>query len=87
LMKNKQSLGWKVHTRGLLEEISSNFNAPQILIPIKILDNLLRQVAKRATEINDLKLNALMIRLTLYSIADPDSPDYNPKAISKILGE
>ena len=84
---SKQELGWRVHTTGLLKEIQSNFQTPMIIVPIKILDSLLREVAQRAIELNDKKLNALMVRLTLYSIADPDSPDYDNKAVSKILGE
>jgi len=84
---SRENLQWKVHTRGLLEEISTNPQCATLRIPIKILDGLLRQVAKRAIEINDEKLNALMMCLTLYSIADPDSPDYDGKRLSKLLME
>ena len=87
-MNEKILLGWKVHTTDLFEEISANFSHdPQIRIPLQILSNLLAQVAQRAIELNDSKLNKLMIRLTLYSIANPHSPDYNPEVVSKILNE
>lgn len=81
-------LGWKVHTTDLFKEISSNIkHNPQVRIPLQILQNLLGQVAQRAIELNDPQLNKLMIRLTLYSIADPNSPDYDYEAVSKILKE
>jgi len=81
-------LGWKVHVVDLFKEISANFkNDPQIRIPLQIIQNLLAQVAQRAIELNDPQLNKLMIRLTLYSIADPHSPDYDSEAVAKILNE
>jgi len=85
-LKQTKKLQWKVHTLELFKEISSNFrHNAQIRIPLQILQNLLAQVAQRATELNDPQLNKLMIRLTLYSIADPNEPDYDPKAIEEYL--
>lgn len=82
----REQLEWKVHTTELFKEILSNHpSCSQLIIPFKILSNLLAQVAQRATELNDPQLNKLMLRLTLYSIADPNDPDYNSEAVTKIL--
>jgi hypothetical protein len=81
-----RKLQWKVHTTELLQEIASNFpGVSQIVIPLNIFQNLLAQVAQRATELHDPTLDRLMIRLTLYSIADPTSPDYDPQVVAKLL--
>jgi hypothetical protein len=82
---NQETLEWKVHTHGLLTEILGNPECASLKIPLNILLDILRSVGKRASEINDPELNKLMIRLSLYSIANPDDPDYNPKLCSKIL--
>jgi hypothetical protein len=75
--EKKQKLHWKVHTPNLLKEIAGNNETGILRIPLNIFQDLLRQVADRAVEINDEKLNCLMIRLTLYDNADPASPDYS----------
>ena len=76
---------WKVHTPNLLKEILSNSQTEILKIPINIFGRLLFQVGERAKEINDLKLNRLMIRLTIYAQADPESKDYDPELCEKIL--
>ena len=78
-------IAWRVHTANLLAEITNNPTAWVLRSPLLIFDDLLRQVAKRAIEINDPELNKLMLRLTLYSVADPTSPDYDPKLVKEIL--
>lgn len=85
-MSKMKKLHWRVHTKGLLEELQSIIPTSYIVRDsLKIFDSLLRLVAKRAIELNDPELNRLMIRLTLYSIADPESPDYKPRTVAKIL--
>lgn len=81
------TLKWKVHVHGLLVEILSNPQCSSLKIPLNILLDLLKQVAQRATELNDPKLNELMIRLCLYSISNPDDPAFDADLVSKILGE
>lgn len=79
-------LGWKIHTSGLFEEIL--LNNPSCVIfksPLFIMRGLMAKVAQRAIELNDPQLNTLMIRLTLYSIADPKSPDYDPQEVNNYL--
>jgi len=83
-----EKLPWKVHTTELFKEISSNVrHNSQVRIPLQILQNLLAQVAQRATELHDPILDRLMIRLTLYSVANPSDADYNAEIVSKILNE
>lgn len=82
-----KSLEWKVHTHGLFQEILENPQCSTLKVPLNILLGILRQVAKRASEINDAELNKLMIRLCLYSIANPDDPEFDYEVISKILDE
>lgn len=78
---------WKVHTHGLFVEILNNPQCSSLKIPLNILLGLLRQVAQRATELNDPKLNELMIRLCLYSISNPDDPAFDADLVSQILGK
>lgn len=82
-----QNLEWKVHTTRLLAEVLQNPTCDVLRQPMVIMDNLLRQVAARAIELGDPELDKLMLRLTLYSIADPFSPDHDPEMVSRLLGE
>lgn len=80
-----QTLAWRVHTHGLFKEILLDHSNRMLEIPLNIMLDLLRQVAQRATELNDPKMNELMIRLSLYSVANPDDPEYNPKLVAEYL--
>ena len=71
-------LKWKCHTPNLFKEILVNKECAILLQPLRILLATLGEVAARAIELDDDKLNELMMRLTLYSCADPQSEDYNP---------
>ena len=83
-MKNDK-LQWRTHTANLLAEIMKNEGTAILKIPLNIFLRLLLDVAKRASEINDPQLNALMMRLTLYDVADPVSSEYDPKIVEKTL--
>jgi hypothetical protein len=77
---------WRVHTPRLLAEISSCSDQSSIYrVPLSIFGGILAEVGQRAAELNDPKLNALMCRLTIYTLADPESPDHDPEAMRKIL--
>lgn len=78
---------WRVHTYWLLREIVETGGQPILQKPLSILANLLAQVGERAAELDDPRLNALMLRLTIYTAADPDSPDYNPELVSCVMRE
>lgn len=76
---------WRVHTARILEEVLSNKGTWALRIPLLTLDNLLRQVAVRAIELDDPALNKLMVRLTLYSVGDPYSPDFDQSVITAMM--
>jgi len=82
---DENPIKWKVHTPNLLKEIAGNSGQTVLLQPLRILGDLLSQVGRRASEIDDPELNALMCRLTIYSIANPGSDDYDPAAVQQIL--
>lgn len=77
-------LNWKCHTPKLFEEILVNPGTAMLKQPLIIFRSILVEVAMRAIELNDDKLNLLMLRLTLYECADPLSTNYHPE-ISKQL--
>lgn len=84
-MKNKitenNTMSFRVDTLGLLNEIVDGGLRPNmgvLKIPINIFKDLLADVAYRATELNDPKLNILMLSLCLYEV----SPNDIPKAIN-----
>jgi len=76
---------WKIHTANLLDEIVNCSGQAILAKPINILGKLLALVGERAAEINDPRLNALMCRLTIYTIADPLSADYDPVAVRTVM--
>jgi hypothetical protein len=77
---------WKVNTPGLLKEIvNNNPSAVGLSTPIQIFAGLLGEVATRASELNDDKMNALMCRLALYEISDPYSKEYDEKLTKSII--
>lgn len=64
-------LRWKVHLPNLLKEISTSLRGASALkIPLLTLANILMLVSKRALELNDPELNALMMDLSLYEVED-----------------
>jgi hypothetical protein len=78
---------WRVHTPILFKEIDIYNQIENLKTPLLILGDLLYQVGERAAFINDPVLNKLMVRLTIYTIADRESEDYDPVAVKKILEE
>ena len=82
-MNRERTLSWKCHTPKLLEEVA--LNAAIFKVPLQILGRLLGQVAERAILLDDPQLNALMIKLTLYSCADPILKEYDPELCDKVI--
>ena len=74
-------------TPGLLEEVLSNNETSALRVPIMIFARLLASVAERASQLHDAELDQLMLRLAMYEIADPASPSYDAKKVSKLLKE
>lgn len=80
-----KSAQWKVHTANLLSEIANHSGQGILSIPLNVFGRLLFEVGERAAELNDPKLNALMCRLTIYEIADPLNPAYDPERVKQIM--
>lgn len=79
-------LEWRVNTPGLLKEmVEYTHEGGALAAPINIFRMILIEVAKRAIELDDPEMNKLMIRLSLYSIADPRSPEFDLKKCTKYL--
>lgn len=78
-------LHWKVHTPNLLQEILENPQTSILKVPLNIFGKLLYAVGRRASQLNDDELNALMVRLTIYEISDPSSAEYDLKTVNEIL--
>lgn len=76
---------WRVHTAKLLAEVMENPSCDILRQPLTIMDDLLREVAARAIELDDPVLTRLMLQLTLYSVADPMSPDHDPGLVNELL--
>lgn len=78
---------WRVNTGQLFKEILINSEMREMRIPLNIFKGILISVGKRASELNDPKLNALMCRLSIYDISDPLCPEYDEKLTRKIIEE
>mgnify|MGYP003677745285 CR=1 FL=1 len=78
-----------VHTVRLLDEIQNNATRPKdmaaLQIPFDYFRSLLHEVAQRCTEINDPVLDILMIKMTMYSVANPDMPDFDQEVVKQYL--
>ena len=85
--KTGARLHWKVHTYGLLREILTNTGTGILRVPLGIFGQLLFAVGERAAELNDPQLNALMVRLAIYTCADPESPDFDQALCKRVLAE
>jgi len=80
-----RKLEWRVHTPNLLQHIIDIPMPGMLGVPLNVFARLLMQVGQRAAELNDEKLNKLMMQLTIYSAADPQSEDYNQEAVDYYL--
>lgn len=84
-MTGVYDLPWRVHTPNLTEEVLRNPTASILMQPMNIFRRILCEVAERASELNDDKMNALMMRLTLYEVSDPSSPQYDRQLVEETL--
>lgn len=75
---------WRVHTPNLLKEICINPQLGPAATALAIFAKILFALADRARELNDEELNSICLRLTLFSQSDPQSADYNEKALKLI---
>lgn len=65
------------------DDAEGDFN--MFTIPMSIFCETLAKVGQRAGELNDPQMNALMCRLTIYSVSDPTSEDYNAELTQQII--
>lgn len=84
-METDLNLHWRVNTPGLLREILKNNGTEILRVPLQVFGDILAKVGERAAELNDPALNALMCRLAIYSVADPESPDYDAGVVHQVL--
>lgn len=82
-VKKDKNLKWRVDTPSLLAEICNNPGVAILKIPLNIFRIKLIELAECAIRINDPELNVIMLRLALYEEGNPNSKEYNPKAISQ----
>lgn len=86
---DKTGLYWKIHLPNMLQEIAQN-GGPGVYtlkIPLQILGSILYELGEVASEINNPQLNAIMMQLTIYSIADPESSEYKPGFATKYMNQ
>lgn len=76
-MEKDKALEWRVNTPGLLNEILINEGTSILVKPLQIFSNILAEVGERASKIDDLELNKLMLRLAIYEMGDPNHPNYS----------
>lgn len=83
----KPELEFRINSPAFLKEIfNNNPTLGRVLFaPANIFQNYLYQIAERASQLNDPKLNAIMCQMSLYEIADPYSSEYNQEATNKII--
>jgi len=85
MISNTKRLGWRCHTPNLIHEIGDCNELGPVVPALRIFQTLLVQLSEVAIEIDNPKLNSMMVRLTLYSAGEPSNPDYNAKQIYEIL--
>ena len=84
-MKNIQK-HVKVNTPGIFREIVEfNDGCAIFATPLMWTKAILAEVAERAIELNDPVLLAHMMRLSLLSVSDPESPDFDQKLVSNYI--
>ena len=86
MAKKEYKLVWKCDIPSLFSHIGNHSSAASMLqMPLMIASRILAEVAIRAAELNDPKLNALMCRLALYEVADQHSKNYDEKTVADLL--
>ena len=78
------TLQWSSHVPKLFSEVLNNASCSILYRPLQITLSILGEVAERAAELDDPIMNALMCRLTLYSVSDPDHEDYDAAVVSEV---
>ena len=81
--------GFKIHVPNFLDE---TFNRGLIesckgalSVPFKIFNQYLVSIAERCIELNDPILNRYMVEMALYSVGDPEHPDYDQGVVDETI--
>lgn len=82
-------LEFKINTPQFLKEVFDNNPTlgGVLFVPANTLQSYLYQIAQRASELNDPKLNAIMCQMALYEIADPYQKGYNGELTKSIIAK
>jgi len=81
----KKKVVWRIHLSRMLDQLFDTNEMGVWVRPIQQLAKIMDEIATRASELNDPKMNALMCRLGLYAISNPDDPEYDPEATRTII--
>lgn len=77
MKKNTNTLSWKCDTPALFAEIlGANDNMWVMRQPLIILDSIMREAARRAIELQDEKMIAIMARMGMYEACKPTHPEH-----------
>jgi hypothetical protein len=83
----RDKLKWKIDTISLLTEIVDCAIPKKMVVlyqPVNQLRLKLWELAELGREIDDPRLHLWLCEMTLYSIADPKSEDYDPEVFKKL---
>ena len=86
LLTGNRQEKWIIHTPRLFREIVRGSGMDIYRIPLQILA-VIWPALESASELNDPQLNALMCRLTVYEIADPECSGYDQKRCDEVYSK
>jgi hypothetical protein len=82
---NEHPLIWKLNTPQLICEVGDCCrDAGALLVPLKVLQRMLKALAEYAAKKNDPELNIHMLRLGLYDVHPFDVDDAIIKQVNKL---
>lgn len=76
---------WKVNTPSLLKEVLVNPSCSTLATPLRIFGGILYELAERAIELKDDKLNAILCRMALFEQSDPYQAGYDSKMVNELI--
>jgi hypothetical protein len=87
MKKKNPHTEFKIHAPQFLKELFDlNPKLGGVLfVPANVFRLYLAQIAERASQLNDPKLNAIMVQMSLYEVADPQSPEYDAKVAADLI--
>jgi len=83
-----EKLIFKIHTPNAIKDTikyALRPNQTEATIVLQVLQRYLVRIASRAQELNDEKLNAIMLAMALYEEGDPTSEFYNPELVEQLM--